>query len=144
MLCRSTYVLMDADSVVSPLGVILFESSRSRQIERHRSWYPIPMEIYLLPEALSNWLDSRGRSHTNQRLHLGYFLSNVMVVALLPLVHLVPHFCLMQALVAIPCPGCGVTRALVLAMSLRLRESAMANPAGLVIAATIGFQPSHR
>lgn len=98
------------------------------------------MEIYLLPAALSYWLDSRGRSHPNQRLHLGYFLSNVMVVALLPLVHLVPHFCLMQALVGIPCPGCGVTRALLLAMSLRFREGAMANPAGLVIAATIGFQ----
>ncbi|HVJ07952.1 MAG TPA: DUF2752 domain-containing protein [Acidisarcina sp.] len=98
------------------------------------------MEIYLLPAWLFHWLGDRGLSDPRLRMHLGYFLSNLLVLALLPLVHLLPHLCLLKAVIGIPCPGCGVTHALLLAMSSRFRESMMANPAGLAIAATIAFQ----
>jgi hypothetical protein len=62
------------------------------------------------------------------------------VVALLPLAHFVPRFCVFRSLTGIPCPGCGVTHALLLAFGLDLRESLAANPAGLAVAAVILFQ----
>lgn len=102
------------------------------------------MDIYFCPAWLLDWLGSRGLPdclpNSTKRIHFGYFLSNLAVVALLPLAHLAPHYCLMQVLTGIPCPGCGVTHALLLALTLRFRESLMANPAGLAIAANIGFQ----
>ena len=98
------------------------------------------MEIYLCPEWLLGWMGRRGVVDARARVHAGYFLSNLLVVLLVPLVPLVPHFCVMQTLFGIPCPGCGVTHALLLAFGLHVRESIAANPAGLVIASTIGFQ----
>lgn len=119
-------------------------SSKNRsQSEQRRCSHADPeslMEIYLLPPWLFNWIGSRGLSDPGLRIHLGYFLSNVLVVALLPLAHLVPHFCLMQAVVGIPCPGCGITHSLLLVMSLHFRDSVTANPAALVVAATMVFQ----
>ncbi len=86
------------------------------------------------------WMGRRGFVDARARVHAGYLLSNLLVVLLLPLVPLVPHFCVMQTLMEVPCPGCGVTHALLLAFGLHFRESIAANPAGLVIASTIGFQ----
>ncbi len=98
------------------------------------------MEIYLCPEWLLGWMGRRGIVDARARVHAGYLLSNLLVVALVPLVPLVPHFCVMQTLFGVPCPGCGVTHALLLAFGLHFRGSIAANPAGLVIASTIGFQ----
>lgn len=98
------------------------------------------MEFYFCPAWLFDGLGGRWIPDTRVRLHAAYFASNLLLVLVLPLAHLLPHLCLMQALFGIPCPGCGITHALLLGFALHFRESLAANPAGLALAATIGFQ----
>jgi hypothetical protein len=98
------------------------------------------MEFYFCPEWFFGWLGRHGFADPRSRVHAGYLVSNLTVLALVPLIRTFPHFCLMQTLLGIPCPGCGITHALLLAFALHFRESLAANPAGLAIAATIGFQ----
>jgi hypothetical protein len=98
------------------------------------------MEIYLYPEWLFTWMVRQGIADKQARVHLGYFFSNLLLVALLPLAHFVPHFCVFRSITGIPCPGCGITHALLLAFTFDIRGSLTANPAGLLIGAAILFQ----
>jgi hypothetical protein len=98
------------------------------------------MEICFLPSRLFIALGLDRKLDEQARVHLGYLISNLLVLALLPLAHLVPHFCVFRSLAGIPCPGCGVTHAVLLALALDVRGSLLANPAGLLIAVAIFFQ----
>jgi hypothetical protein len=98
------------------------------------------MEIFLCPEWLFAWMERRGVADERARVHLGYLISNLLVLGLLPLAYLVPHFCIFRSLTGMPCPGCGVTHAIMLALALDVRGSLLANPAGLLITAAIFFQ----
>jgi hypothetical protein len=98
------------------------------------------MEFYLCPAWLFNGMGGRWIPDARVRMHAAYLASNLLLLAALPPVQLLPHFCLLQTLVGIPCPGCGITHAVLLAFALHFRESLAANPAGVAIAATIGFQ----
>jgi hypothetical protein len=102
------------------------------------------MEICFLPSRLFIALGLERKLDEQARVHLGCLLSNLLVLALLPLAHLVPHFCVFRSLAGIPCPGCGVTHAVLLALALDVRGSLLANPAGLLIAAAICFQVCFR
>ena len=52
----------------------------------------------------------------------------------------VPETCLVKAATGRPCPGCGTARSVVLALQLRLGESAEMHPAGLYVAAWLAGQ----
>ena len=47
----------------------------------------------------------------------------------------VPDACLTKALTGRPCPGCGMTRSIVLALQLRLARSIQTHPSGVFVAA---------
>jgi|SRR5450631_3077110 Protein of unknown function (DUF2752) len=98
------------------------------------------MEICFLPSRLFIALSLDRKLDEQARVHLDYLISNLLVLSLLPLAHLVPHFCVFRSLTGMPCPGCGVTHAVLLALALDFRGSLLANPAGLLIAAAICFQ----
>ena len=98
------------------------------------------MEICFFPSRIFIALGLERRLDEQARVHLGYLLSNLVVLALLPLAHFIPHSCVFRSLTGIPCPGCGVTHAILLALAFDIRGSLLANPAGLLIAATIFFQ----
>jgi hypothetical protein len=73
-------------------------------------------------------------------LHLNSLLSSLIVLAVLPIVAAcpqslfnLPHFCLIERLFHVPCPGCGVLRSLLCLARGDLAASIAANPAGLVI-----------
>lgn len=98
------------------------------------------MEICFLPSRFFTALGLDQKLDERARDHLGYLISNLLVLALLPLAHLVRHVCIFRSLTGLPCPGCGVTHAILLALSFDIRGSLAANPAGVPIVATIGFQ----
>ena len=102
------------------------------------------MEICFFPSRLFLALGLERKLDEQARVHLCYLISNLLVLALLPLAHLVPHFCVFRSLTGVPCPGCGVTHAILLALALDIRGSLLANPAGLVITAAIFFQVCFR
>lgn len=78
------------------------------------------------------------------RVHYASFVSALAVLGLVPLMSFVPHVCLVQTLFSIPCPGCGVTSALLALMHLNIKQSWQANPAGIAVAASMCFQLSLR
>ncbi len=45
----------------------------------------------------------------------------------------IPHFCLLQRLLGIPCPGCGITRGLLAAAHFHFSAAWNFNPAGIVL-----------
>jgi Protein of unknown function (DUF2752) len=45
----------------------------------------------------------------------------------------IPHFCLFQRLLGVPCPGCGITRSLLAAARCDFSAAWKFNPAGIVI-----------
>jgi hypothetical protein len=52
----------------------------------------------------------------------------------------VPQTCLSRAATGRPCPGCGTTRSVVLALQLRLGPSMQAHPSGVYVAAWLAGQ----
>jgi hypothetical protein len=45
----------------------------------------------------------------------------------------IPHFCLLQRVLGIPCPGCGITRSLLATAHLHFSAAWNFNPAGIAI-----------
>lgn len=74
------------------------------------------------------------------RVHASFLFSNLLVLLLTPFAALVPHVCLFQHFLGIPCPGCGITTAVLGLLQLRFNLSWLANPAGVLVAAVILFQ----
>lgn len=96
----------------------------------------VSMEILLLP----NWMLARLALTPAQRNHLNAFASVLLAVAAAPLIVRIPHVCLFRYFLHIPCPGCGVTHALLAIERLDLPGAYRANTGGILVAAFFAFQ----
>jgi hypothetical protein len=94
------------------------------------------MEINICPRWL---LEPMGLSPDEQP-HFALFLSALMVLLASPLLVRVPHICLMQTLLGIPCPGCGVLHGLAALTRMDFAAAWRANPASPFLAALLGLQ----
>jgi hypothetical protein len=72
--------------------------------------------------------------------HLSVLLSNVTIAAVAPFLKYAPHVCLARFLLHIPCPGCGITHAVLAAERLQFLAAWHSNPAGLGFLAAMCFQ----
>ncbi|MGA2571994.1 MAG: DUF2752 domain-containing protein [Terracidiphilus sp.] len=98
------------------------------------------MEINFFP----SWLMERlGIGKAAQR-DFGILVSSVIVLAFSPLLIHVPHLCLAQKLLHLPCPGCGILHSLAAIQRLRFVESWRSNPAGVILASMLCFQVAGR
>jgi len=96
----------------------------------------ISMEIDVLPRGL---LTRFGVSEHGQT-HVSIFASTLLVIIAIPLLGRIPHFCLAEAALGIPCPGCGILSSLSRMSHLEIAQALRANPAGVVIASCFVFQ----
>jgi hypothetical protein len=94
------------------------------------------MEIAFIPQ----WFLARWCADEERRVNLNYLLSAIVVLTALPFLTYIPHVCLAQTLLHIPCPGCGITRSLLSLSRLNIQLSWRANPAGILLALLIGYQ----
>ena len=94
------------------------------------------MEIDFVPKCLLARLPGPSTSH----IHLSIFLSNVSAVVLLSALTRVPHICLLRFFFHVPCPGCGVTHAILRTAHFHLAAAWHSNPAGLGVVAGFCYQ----
>jgi uncharacterized protein DUF2752 len=94
------------------------------------------MEIAFIPR----WVLVRLYMDDGRRFHLNCALSAVVVLAALPFLSWVPHFCLAQEFLHIPCPGCGITRSIIDLARFEFRKAWDANPAGFLLLFLFSFQ----
>ena len=94
------------------------------------------MEILLCPK----WFLNRLPLDRQSQVHLNFLLSVLMICLMAPLVSKIPHVCLAQWLLNLPCPGCGITHSLMAMGRLQLREAWRWNPAGIVLAIYLTLQ----
>lgn len=94
------------------------------------------MEIAACPRWILEYLGI----HDRMQQHVSVFLSSVLALAFIPLVHYIPHFCLMQKLFGLPCPGCGVCHSILSILHLNPVAAWQANPGGIGVALAFLFQ----
>jgi hypothetical protein len=94
------------------------------------------MEITFIPR----WILTYFSADEERRFHFNCALSALLIVTALPLLRIVPHVCLAQTLLGIPCPGCGITHALAALARFNLRGAWNANPAGFALVLLFIFQ----
>lgn len=98
------------------------------------------MEIDVCPR----WVLARLHVPEQSRHHAALLISTVLVLLLVPIIPHVPHFCLMQKVLGMVCPGCGISHSLLAVFHLNLALALRANPAGLGVAAVFFFQIAAR
>jgi hypothetical protein len=94
------------------------------------------MEIDFCPR----WLLTKLRVPERSQHHLAILISTLVVFLLVPIIPHIPHFCLMQKLLGIPCPGCGISHSLMAAFRFDLAKVWFFNPAGIAVALLFSFQ----
>ena len=94
------------------------------------------MEIDICPR----WILARLRIPEHSQHHIALLLSALLTLALLPLAIHIPHFCLMQKVLGIPCPGCGILHSMMAFLRLNPGMAWEANPAGVGVASVFCFQ----
>ncbi len=94
------------------------------------------MEINIFPELLLAKLGVPSRA----RIHVALLLSALAALAAAPLLIRLPHICLMETVLGLPCPGCGVLHALTAVLRGHWVTAWRANPAGVAFAFVLGFQ----
>jgi hypothetical protein len=74
------------------------------------------------------------------QIHANVLLSNILVIVLLVFWHnecvyvsSIPHFCIFQKILSIPCPGCGIIRSLFAIAGGNILSAWKYNPAGLFL-----------
>jgi hypothetical protein len=94
------------------------------------------MEIDICPR----WILRRFNVPELKLDHVSILVSTLLALLLVPIVPHIPHFCLVQKVFGIVCPGCGISHSLMALLRLNMAESWQANPAGFGIAAVFSFQ----
>jgi hypothetical protein len=94
------------------------------------------MEIDICPR----WLFTKLRVPLEAQPHLGVLLSTLLALFISPVLIRLPHFCLMQTFLHIPCPGCGVLHSLNSVLHLEFRRAWYFNPGGVVFAISLVMQ----
>ena len=98
------------------------------------------MELNFFPR----WLLARLRFPAETQSHWTVLLSTALALLIAPLLARVPHFCLLQTLLGIPCPGCGVLHAMSAMAHWDFADAWRSNPAAYAVAAFWGFQLAAR
>ncbi len=94
------------------------------------------MEICVCPKSVLN----RIPLDADRLVHLNFLVSAAAVLALAPLLGSLPHVCLAQWLLRIPCPGCGITHSLCAMGHLDFRNAWHWNPAAIPLAVFLVLQ----
>lgn len=94
------------------------------------------MEIDICPR----WLFVRLGVPPECRSHAAILFSALLAIAAAPVLIAIPHLCLAQAFLHIPCPGCGVLHALAALLRLQFMDAWHSNPAGILVGLLFGFQ----
>jgi hypothetical protein len=88
------------------------------------------MSIHVIPD----WMLVRLGIPQKWRYHVGAFLSAGLALFLAPVLIRIPHVCLFQTLLHIPCPGCGVLHAIQSCLGLHFAAAWRSNPGGIFVA----------
>ena len=100
------------------------------------------MEIAFLPQSFLIRLSDDART----RLMLNYAMSGTLIILVCamfgnaPVFGEIPHVCLMQWLLSVPCPGCGITTSLLAVAHQHVGVAWRANPAGPVLSLHLVLQ----
>jgi hypothetical protein len=94
------------------------------------------MEITFIPR----WVLAYFFAEEERRFHFNCAVSALLIVGGVPLLRVIPHVCLAQALLGIPCPGCGITHALAALRRFDFRAAWIANPAAMAPGLLFAFQ----
>lgn len=94
------------------------------------------MEINFCPR----WLLLKAGVPLEAQSHLGLFLSALLTLLASPLLARVPHICLMNTLLGISCPGCGMLHGMAALARMDLAGAWSANPASFFLAALLALQ----
>lgn len=94
------------------------------------------MEIDICPR----WVLARFCIPERNQHHVALLVSTLLTLMLIPLVNHIPHFCLMQKVLGIACPGCGVSHSVMAILRLNPDVAWQANPAGVAVALAFCFQ----
>jgi hypothetical protein len=94
------------------------------------------VELTFLP----HWVLVRLSNDPRRRVLLNLALTATLLLIFFAVLNaeralpVIPHVCLMQWLLSVPCPGCGIVTSLAALVHLHFREAYRANPAGPVLA----------
>ena len=94
------------------------------------------MEINVCPE----WLLAKLKVPAGARIHVALLLSSLLALTISPVLTRIPHFCLMQRVLGIPCPGCGILHSLIAVLQLHFAAAWQSNPAGIALALFLVLQ----
>lgn len=94
------------------------------------------MEMAILPKFILRFFSKDKEAQT----HINILLSSFLIFLLSYLAYKIPHFCLFEKILNIPCPGCGVIASINRLRKLNIKGSFMSNPAGILIAAFYAVQ----
>lgn len=99
------------------------------------------MEISIVPRFLIKKISDNNIQQVNWNI----LISTCFILLLIPLINIsilnsIPHFCLFEKIVGIPCPVCGVTRSVFSLTQLNFIESFNYNPAGILIVFSLVLQ----
>ena len=102
-----------------------------------------PIDFAIIPRILLDRLelDPERRIHVNVLLStVALFIAAVLAGHFEDVLRAVPHVCLSQVLLGMPCPGCGVTRSALAFMAGHMDQAWTLNPAGPVLCAATVIQ----
>lgn len=86
------------------------------------------------------WTLNKLRVPVELQLHVALLVSSAAAITAAPLLRFVPHFCLVQKLFGVPCPGCGILHSATALLRLDFAGAWRANPAGFGVLAVLLFQ----